>query len=479
MQCNSPRKPWLLVLALLAGCSGTLFSDSQTATGQARLERRYQEIRNDVTLFHSYRCQYCRKEIAFLESVRSQYPGIRFNYLEIARPENEENRELFSYVMTRLGSNQQGVPRTVVRGKVFIGFLAGDCALSFNEVYRAYNGCETALVAEIDTLAGRSTRQVGAAAAKTQLKFVAYNNLSLFLLVPIYVFSLYFFRDKLNTPQRKRYWRAGLFAMILACIILFLLLTPQSQILRAVQSMPFPAFVLFIALVDGFNPCSFSILIIFLWLLTYTRAKRDMYLVGVTFIVASAVMYAVLIMSMMMLTSLFFARHEDIIGKVLGGIVLVLGAINAKDIVFPGKGPSLSVSPEKKTALVRRFSRIVELLKRSTPLGTYLAVALTIAVSVGVSLLELGCTAILPAVYMTSVLKRFGPSLRSAHVLWTAFYAAVYVIPLIFILANFMLTFRSRRMTERQGRTLKVASGLVMIAFAIVMIAKPELLSFT
>ena len=80
---------------------------------------------------------------------------------------------------------------------------------------------------------------------------------------------------------------------------------------------------------------------------------------------------------------------------------------------------------------------------------------------------------------MTSVLRRFGPSLGSAHVLWTAFYAAVYVMPLIFILANFILTFRSRRMTERRGRMLKIASGLVMIAFAIVMIVEPEMLSFT
>ena len=86
MRRNSPRKPWLVVLLLLAGGSGGLFSDSHAAADQARLERRYQEIRDDVTLFHSYRCQYCRKEIAFLESVRSQYPGIRFNYLEIARP---------------------------------------------------------------------------------------------------------------------------------------------------------------------------------------------------------------------------------------------------------------------------------------------------------------------------------------------------------------------------------------------------------
>jgi hypothetical protein len=470
---------WFLVAVLLTCGLSSVFPAPPPTVDEAQLERRYRELQKGVILFHSYRCQYCRQELAFLEGIRSQYPGTRFTFLEIFKPENAENRELFNYVMKRLGSNEQGVPRTVINDKVFIGFLSGECALSYNEVYQAYNGCETLITAEIDTLAGSTKQEVGPPAVAAHRKFVAYNNLTLFILVPLYVFSLYFFKDKLNTPQARRYWWAGLFALTLSCIILFLVLTPQSQILRAAQSMPFPVFVFFIALVDGFNPCSFSILIIFLSLLTYTRARRDMYLVGATFIITSAIVYAILIMSMMMLTSLFFARYEEIIGKVLGGIILVLGIINAKELVLPGKGPSLTVSGTRKTAIVRQFTRIVELLRANTPLAVALGMALTIVLSVGVNLIELGCTAILPAVYMTSVLSRFGPTLRASHVLWTAFYAAVYVLPLIFILVNFILTFRTRRMTERQGRTLKIVSGLVMIVFALIMIVKPELLSFT
>jgi cytochrome c biogenesis protein CcdA len=182
---------------------------------------------------------------------------------------------------------------------------------------------------------------------------------------------------------------------------------------------------------------------------------------------------------MMAVTSVFFERYEDLIGKVLGAVILVLGIINVKDLVVPGKGPSLAVPAARKAAIVRRFSRIVDLLKRNSILAIALGVALTMVLSIGVNLVELGCTAILPAVYMTSVLRRFGSSVRAPHVLWTVFYAGIYVLPLLFLLANFILTFRSRRMTERQGRTLKIVGGFVMIAFALVMIVKPELLSFT
>jgi hypothetical protein len=487
-ECEDDRTPsvpaaalagQILAMCLLAVCSVRLHAGTNAVADESKLEARWQEVRSGFVLFHSYRCQYCQKELAFLESIRSRYPEIRFSFIEIARPENTENNALFSYVMKRLGSNDQGVPRTVVNGKVFIGYLEGDCAMSFNEVYKAYNGCQTLLLAELDALAREAGREPQPATPAVKRKFVVYNNLTLFLLVPMFLLSRYVFKDRLTTPQARRYWLAGLFALVLACIILFLVLTPQSQILKAAESMPFPAFVFFIAIVDGFNPCSFSILIIFLSLLTYTRARRDMILVGGTFIVVSAVVYGILILSMMALTSVFFGLYEDLIGKVLGALILVLGIINVKDLVVPGKGPSLAVPAARKAAIVRRFSRIVDLLKRNSFLAVTLGMALTIVLSVGVNLIELGCTAILPAVYMTSVMKRFGSTIRAPHVLWTVFYAGIYVLPLVFLLVNFILTFRSRRMTERQGRTLKIVSGFVMIAFALVMIVKPELLSFT
>jgi hypothetical protein len=470
---------FLLLFCLIAFCPARVFSDTPPAGEDARLARRWQAIHNGVTVFYSYRCQYCQKELAFMESIRYRYPGIRFSYLEIAKPGNHENRELFSYVMKRLGSSEQGVPRTIIADKVYIGFLKGDCALSFNEVYRAYNGCETLLLAGLNALHGEAGGQVKSPAPTVHRKLVVYNNLSLFLLVVLYSLSRYFYRDKLTTPQARRYWWAGLFATLLACIILFLVLTPQSQILRAAESMPFPAFVFFIAIVDGFNPCSFSILIIFLSLLTYTRARRGMIVVGGTFIVTSAVVYGILILSMMVVTSLFFERHADTIGKALGAVILALGIINAKELVISGKGPSLSVPADRTAVLVRRFSPIVDVLRKKSLLAVAVGIMLTILLSVGVNLIELGCTAILPAVYMTSVLRRFGSTIRAPHVLWTLFYVGVYVLPLEFLLVNFVITFRSRRMTEGQGRGLKIVSGFVMIVFGLVMILKPELLSFT
>ncbi|PIY60227.1 NrdH-redoxin, partial [Candidatus Woesearchaeota archaeon CG_4_10_14_0_8_um_filter_47_5] len=95
-----------------------------------------------------------------------------------------------------------------------------------------------------------------------------------------------------------------------------------------------------------------------------------------------------------------------------------------------------------------------------------------------VNLVELGCTAILPGVYMGSLLQRFGQQVGVMHVLYTAFYGLVYVIPLIAILGNFVYTFSSARFSKDSGQALKLVAGLLMIAFGMMMLLKPEMLQF-
>ena len=64
------------------------------------------------------------------------------------------------------------------------------------------------------------------------------------------------------------------------------------------------------------------------------------------------------------------------------------------------------------------------------------------------------------------------------YFIWTALYAVIYVIPLLLILSNFIYSFESSRMTETQGRILKLVGGLFMLFFGLVMIFQPKLLLF-
>lgn len=99
-----------------------------------------------------------------------------------------------------------------------------------------------------------------------------------------------------------------------------------------------------------------------------------------------------------------------------------------------------------------------------------------------VNIVELGCTAILPIVYMTTLVNYCAASAIGealpCYVIWTVLYAFIYVIPLFLILANFIYTFESSRITETQGRLLKLVGGLFMLFFGLVMIFQPNLLLF-
>ncbi len=55
-------------------------------------------------------------------------------------------------------------------------------------------------------------------------------------------------------------------------------------------------------------------------------------------------------------------------------------------------------------------------------------------------------------------------------------YTLVYVLPLFGIVLAFTLTMGSRKLTETEGRVLKLVSGLMMLCLGGVLLTRPEML---
>ncbi len=129
----------------------------------------------------------------------------------------------------------------------------------------------------------------------------------------------------------------------------------------------------------------------------------------------------------------------------------------------------------------KKASQISKKLKAGKQNKTMLLTALggTILLGIFVNIIELGCTAILPAVYMTSLIQYCSSNLWLCAAFWTAIYALIYIIPLVVILANFIYSFKSSRLSESQGKILKLTAGIFMLFFGLLMIFKPELLTFS
>ena len=421
-----------------------------------------------ITIFHSKTCPVCKEEIAFLNMLESQHDDITINYLE-ASEHQKELLELSYKHDVKLGS----VPLTHIDDRVYIGFSHEDGELEFHPVYKAYVGYKNVMLEQLSGIVGREiTVDIPIANEKN-------SNMGVLLLLGLYLASYILFRKKMkHRPQMKKLWIAGLLLVILITLFMFMSGLSEGAIKAFAEGLPFPAFVAILAFADGFNPCAFTVLIILLSLLTYTKRKQDSLVIGSVFVITSAVMYFIFIMVMVAAGSWAFSKYGHIISLILGGAILIAGLINLKDFFFFGKGVSLTISHKHKIKITQKARDIVNLLKDPTERNFLFATAGTVVLGIFVNLIELGCSAILPAVYMSSLVKTFGESLAIGHILWTLYYSVIYIIPLLILMLIFIYSFKSTRMTEKQGRILKLVSGLIMIAFGLIMLFKPELLVF-
>jgi hypothetical protein len=100
--------------------------------------------------------------------------------------------------------------------------------------------------------------------------------------------------------------------------------------------------------------------------------------------------------------------------------------------------------------------------------------AATGGMALGVTLVELPCTAGLPVLW-TTLLADAGVA-TGAFALLLLLYMLVYLLDELLVFGVVVVTMRVTRIEERQGRVLKLVGGSVMLALALVMLFWPTLL---
>ena len=430
----------------------------------------------DIYFFHSKTCPHCLKQKPLMENVAQLNNEINLHAYEV----NEQSK-IWRDFLDKHQLKSEAVPRTVIGDKQFIGYSESDGELEYNQVYQGYIGYKNQIITAIESELGHPVNL--AVIESERIDKISNSPLpwQIFGLPVLYLLAYPLIRKKILTQnKRSRYW-FGLIAVIIISLFLFFYVTSDVVIKEFAQSLPFPLFVSTIALADGFNPCAFTVLIILLSLLTHTKSRKQMLVIGSTFVVTSAIMYFMFIMAMVLVGSLFLEQYGTIAMLFLGIIVTIAGIINLKDYFFFKQGFSLSLSAKQQLAVSKKASKISRELKAGEQNKTMFFTALggTVLLAIFVNIIELGCTAILPAVYMTSLVQYCSSNHWLCSAFWTAIYAGIYIIPLVAILANFVYSFKSSRLSETQGKILKLTGGIFMLFFGLLMIFKPELLTFS
>jgi len=215
--------------------------------------------------------------------------------------------------------------------------------------------------------------------------------------------------------------------------------------------------VLGAAAVDSINPCAIGVILFLSSVLLRVSEKKDLLLrLGALYIATVYVVYALaglgLIWFQATLISLGFA---EIVGTIIGVLVVGLGFIELKDFIWHGKGISLEIAPRYK-------EKITKLAEKISWLGI-------ITIGAFVAMVELPCTGG-PYLAITTILAK---SFDTQALLYLLLYNFIFVLPLLIILLMIYFganTAKLKRWRQSKRRWMNLASGLLMIALGVFLI---------
>ena len=233
------------------------------------------------------------------------------------------------------------------------------------------------------------------------------------------------------------------------------------------DSLSLPAFTLVLAGLDAFNPCAFFVLLFLLSLLAHQRDRWRMAVIGGIFVLISGLMYFTFMAAWLNVFQMLGALTSMALAA--GLVAIVVGLLNVKDFFAFERGITLSIPESRKPDIYRRARRILNADNLPAMLGA------TVVLAVAANFYELLCTAGFPMVY-TRILTMNDLS-AGARYGYLALYNLVYVLPLALIVFAFVRTLGAHKLTQREGRLLKLLSGVMMLELGILLSVAPAQLN--
>ncbi len=227
-----------------------------------------------------------------------------------------------------------------------------------------------------------------------------------------------------------------------------------------------PAFTFLIGLVDGFNPCAMWVLLFLLSLLVNLKSRAKIVAVAGTFVLISGLAYFAFMAAWLNVFLLIgYLRPVQLL---LGIFATLVGLIHIKDFFAFKKGISLSIPEWAKPGLYARMRRVVNAENLT---GAIIGASI---LAVLVNIIELLCTAGLPALYTEILTMQNYPPWKTYAYL--ALYNVAYMLDDTIMVTIVVITLGKHKLQEDQGRYLKLFSGVVILILGLILIIKPSLL---
>jgi hypothetical protein len=236
----------------------------------------------------------------------------------------------------------------------------------------------------------------------------------------------------------------------------------------ATRSLSLPVLTIVLGAVDGFNPCAMWVLVFLIGLLVGMRDPVRMWSYGAVFLLTSAAVYfafmAAWLNIVLLLGSLVWIRI------IIGTFAFAAGGYYLREFVRNPDAACAVASPGQRQRIMARLRAAV------TERSFLLAIAGIVALAVAVNLIELLCSAGIPAVYTQALALND----LSAHTYYgyLLLYITVFLLDDAVVFVTAMLTLQATGLAATYSRYSHLVGGVVLLAVGFLLVFRPEWLAF-
>lgn len=369
-----------------------------------------------VHYFRAEGCPHCTQAGSFLQRLAAEEPGMRVRDYEVQY--NDANRDLYLGVVRALKLEEAGVPLIVIGDWAVAGYHSD--AWTGTDIRKQVRHC----------LVSPCSDYIAALRAGTPLP---------------------------APPRVREAWA------LLPDTLDLPLIGPV-----ATAHLSLPLLTLVLGALDGFNPCAMWALVFLLGLLLGMKDRKRMWILGLAFLAGSGIVYFLIMAAwlnvLLSIGMIFWVRLAVAL------VALAGAAYNFHDY-FTNRDAACTVSHAgQRQAFLARLRRQA-LEERLWP-----AIVGVVALAIAVNLIELACSAGIPAVYTQILALTPMPAWQYYGYLLLYLLAFLFDDLLMFALAVTTLHFAD--IGTRYARASRLLGGVVLTVVGVLLLFRPQWLTF-
>lgn len=372
------------------------------------------EGKTNLYFFYGEGCPHCAKEEVFLDKLQEENKDL--NVLSYEVWSNEKNAKLLSKVAAEINLKVSGVPVTIVGDQAVVGFQ--DEKTTGVKIRNLIEDFDAGVSRDVvDEILSNQKTDGGA---------------------------------KVNNEQSGVNVVSSIFGDI------------------NLKNMSLPLLTVTVGLLDSLNPCAMWVLLFLISLMLGMNNRKRMWILGGAFIFGSAAAYFVFLSAW--LNIYLFISYLVWIKVAIILLAIIVGSFNLNQYWKNRNGGcEVSENENKRKIIISKITRIVQS-------NTYwLALVGIVILAAGINMVELLCSAGLPAVYIP-LLTEAG-LVKSQYYFYLLVYSFFYVLIQIIVFLAAMYTLEIKAVSSKITKWSNLIGGVLMILIGLYLISKWGLLT--